>query len=310
MKRLNEAIFGYGSPVTLAVFRIAVGALNLLNMILMTPDFYNWFSEKGYVPLEMAKVWSGSELRINLLGGSTSASLNLAFFILVMLASLTTMLGVWTRVSTIVLAVGMISLHTRNAFVLNGGDTLLRNALIVLAVSPCGAAVSWDRWRAVKRGAGPISDVSLWPQRLLQYQWALMYFTTVWVKGMGEKWRNGTASWYPTQLTEFDKLPFPAFFDTQPFVMMTTYGTLIVELALATLIFSKAWRKYVIIGGIMLHGIIEWRFNIPLFAFLSMSGYLLFYGGEEYAAWWEKLRAKWPKLDGLSRRLEVKHEAS
>jgi hypothetical protein len=72
-------------------------------------------------------------------------------------------------------------------------------------------------------------------------------------------------------------------------VMATTYGTLFVELALATLVFHKPFRKWVLLAGLGLHGYIEYSMNIPLFAFVICAGYITFYSGEETKDWFLRL---------------------
>ena len=81
-----------------------------------------------------------------------------------------------------------------------------------------------------------------------------------------------------------------------PLVTITTYGTLAVELALATLVFSKDFRKWVLLAGLILHAYIEYSMNIPLFAFTMCSLYVAFYEGDEIVAWWNRLQARLPVL--------------
>ena len=216
----------------------------------------------------------------------------MAVFGLTTVAALLTALGLWTRVATIALAVGMITLHHRNPFILNGGDTLLRVSLITLALSPCGAAFSLDRHFRERKGLPVLDSVSLWPQRLIQVQMTLVYGTTVWHKLTGVRWIDGTAAWYPGQLLEFNRFPVPNWVDLPPFLQAATWGTLIVEAGLAYLVFWRPARKWVLMGGVVLHAVIEYRFNIPLFAFISVAQYLAHYDGEEVKLWFAKRRRK------------------
>lgn len=280
--------FGYGSPVSLGVFRLVIGFLIFVNQVMIGIDFEAWFTERGFVPAEMGAFYLGQEPRLNLLAGVTSTPITLAFYILVTLAALTTCLGLWTRVSTIVLALGLITLHHRNAMILHGGDLVMRFGAIYLALAPSGGSCSLDRLIGLWKGKAPavVAAVSLWPQRLLQFQVALIYFTTVWHKWFGTYWRDGTATWYPLHLKEFERFWLPDFMrEWLPFITVTTYGTLVVELALATLVFFKPWRKWALLGGIGLHMFIEYAMNIPLFAFLMISTYIAFYEGDEVTAW-------------------------
>lgn len=301
---VDNWFFAKGSPTTLGLFRIVICAIAFINLAMIAIDFDAWYSERGYVPLEISRRYAPDfaygagpfELafplpRINLLAGATNDTWIAVFYGLTMLAALFAMVGLWTRISTIALALGMISLQHRNLLILHGGDTALREFLLLIAIAPSGAACSLDRFIAVWRGrAPPVPEpISLWGQRLIQFQIALLYFTAVWWKWQGTHWRDGTATYYIHQLHEFDRFWVPSFMDRQPFVALETYGTLFTELALATLVFYRPFRKWVLLAGLAMHGYIEYRFNIPMFAFVTTSAYLCFYDGEETAAWAHRL---------------------
>jgi hypothetical protein len=79
-------------------------------------------------------------------------------------------------------------------------------------------------------------------------------------------------------------------------VYVTTYGTLLTEFALATLVFIRPCRKWVLLAGVLMHGYIEYSMNIPLFSYLMISGYITFYDGEEVSAWakkWSQRLSRW-----------------
>jgi hypothetical protein len=287
--------FPSGSPVTLGVFRILMSGLAFVNLAMISIDFDAWFSERGFVPLRVVRLYLGDAPRLNLLSGVTDDRVTLLFYVGVMAAALLTAMGLWTRLSSALLAIGYVTLHHRNPFILHGGDLVLRVSLIYLAIAPAGAACSLDRvislWKG--RAGAQLPAVPLWVQRLIQYQIALIYVTTVWHKSRGHHWMDGTATWYPLHLNEFDRFWLPEEFFSHPWVLAaTTWGTLLVELALGTLVFYRPFRKWVLLSGIALHGFIEWAFNIPLFAFLMVSLYVCFYDGEEVSAWAARLGAR------------------
>jgi hypothetical protein len=308
LKRLDDYWFGHGSPVALGVFRILIGFLAITNFLMLLPDFDAWFTERGYVPAALAKVKMpqisatstvfGSPItlpfdvpRINLLWGVTDSRITALVFAMTLVAALLTMLGLWTRVSTILLALGTVSIHTRNAYIVHGGDTVLRIMVLYLAMAPCGLSCSLDRIIGLWKGKiGPaVPRVSLWSQRLISYNVALVYFTTFWHKMGGTYWRNGTATWYPARLHEFDRFWMPSFLTSPPFIYVSTYGTLITELSLGTLVFYKPLRKWVLLAGLVMHAGIEYSMNIPLFAFVICSCYVTFYSGEEVSEWARRL---------------------
>lgn len=305
---LDRYWFDRGSPVSLGVFRIVMGFLAFLNFLMLSIDFRAWYTEQGFVPIalsaekmpDLSKTTNVFGLRLelpfdvprlNLLNGVTDTRFTLFIFILTIVAALFTMLGLWTRLSTILLALGTMSFHIRNGFIIHGGDTVLRVMLIYLALSPCGKACSLDRLIGLWKGriSREIPLVSLWSQRLIAYNVSLVYFTTFWHKMGGTLWRNGTATWYPARLHEFDRFPVPQFMNDPPMIYLTTYGTLAVELAMGTLVFYKPLRKYVLLGGLLLHASIEYTMNIPLFAFVICSCYLAYYSGEEVSGWAKRM---------------------
>ena len=293
-KELDRWWFGRGSPVSLGLFRIFIAGNALLSLVVGLVDFNAWFTENGYVPLAISRQYlGGTYLRMNLMPDAVAVhpALTLGFYLLVVLAALFTTVGLWTRVSSIVLALGLISLHHRNAMILHSGDTLMRLMIIYIAAAPSGAACSLDRiialWKGRAEGDPPL--ISLWGQRLIQLQVSIVYFTTLWWKWYGLRWKDGTATWFPVQLTEFYRFPMPEFVDRQPFVAMSTYGTLVAEFAMAVFVFYRPLRKWALLLGVLLHLGIEYRMNIPFFATVIMAGYVCYYDGEEVSAWARRL---------------------
>jgi hypothetical protein len=302
LKALDDFWFGHGSPTTLGLFRIFIGLLSLINLVMISLDWDAWFSEIGYVPAWVGRlfaggntpVWWGSSASIpktDILMGITDSRVAVAIYAATTFFALTTTLGLWTRVSTIALAIGVVSMHHRNELILHGGDTVVRVMGLYLAISPCGRACSLDRLIRIWKGKeqGPPPNISLWPQRLVMYNMALIYFTTVWLKWGGSLWRNGTATWYPARLAEFYRFPVPAFVNNVPMIYISTYGTLVIEFSLATLVFYRPARKWVLLSGLLLHGWIEYSMNIPLFGWLMVSMYICFYDGDEVEAWAKRM---------------------
>ncbi len=308
LKDLNKFWFGFGDPTTLAVFRILAASVILANLLVLRSQWTDFYTDRGFVDHDLAKrfmsplveLQGGATIpRLNLLGGYPSEMWSWTVLNVATLAAILTIVGWSTRAAAITLAILLTSIHHRGGFVLYGGDTVMRNSAIYLALAPCGLALSIDRilYRK-KNGLTPETDrpvISMWPQRLLQYNLALIYFTTTWAKWYGNLWKNGTATWYPARLNEFKRLPVPSFLNDFPMVTITTYGTLFVEFALGVLVWFKAYRKWVLLAGLMMHGYIEWSMNVPLFAFAICSMYVTFYEGEETRAFFERLKKRFGK---------------
>lgn len=302
-------MFGFGSPVTFGVFRALLAALVFCASLTLVPQAGDWFTEAGYVPSSAVRQWLPPVTpTFNLLGQPVTLPfappqfnplldapswLSMTVLGLLVVSSLLTALGLFSRISSMVMFVSIVAIHHRDPLILNGGDTLMRACAFYLAIGPSGAAFSLDRVLARRRAGSPTpAEVSLWPQRLVQINMAVVYLTTVWLKWQGPSWKNGTATWYTARLAEMQRFPVPQFLTQEPMIRITTYGTLLVELALATLVFAKDFRKWVLIAGIAMHGYIEYSMNIPLFAFAMCSLYVTFYDGEEIVAWWNRLRGR------------------
>jgi hypothetical protein len=288
LKGVDAWWFGKGSPVTLGTFRILMGSLAFVNLAMILVDFDAWFTERGFVPQKVVPIYFGDAARLNLLGGVTDSRVTLAFYLATMVAALLTTVGLFTRASSLLLAVGYITLHHRNPLILHGGDLVVRLGVMYIALAPSGASCSLDRIIGLWKGKikGPPPEVSLWVQRVLQFEVALVYVTTVWHKSRGHYWIDGTATYYPLHLNEFDRFWLPAFVEeNRLFIMVTTYGTLATELALGTIVFYRPLRKWVLLAGVLMHSFIEYAFNIPLFSALMVSTYIAFYEGHEVSAW-------------------------
>ena len=302
--------FGYGSPTSLGLFRILMGSLIFVNFLMLTGDWDAWYGERGFVPAWLGQNYLGTATdtglgfslpRLDIVGGFVDPRLTVAFFTLTIVVAFTTALGLYTRISTFLLAVCVVSLHHRDSLILHGGDTVIRLMAIYLAVSPSGRACSLDRLFRLRRGEEGDEKIEapVYGQRLVQFNVALIYFTTVWAKWFGPRWLDGTATWYPARLAEFYRFPVPGFLNDLPFVYVTTYGTMLVEFSLATLVFFRPLRKYVLLGGVMLHAFIEYAMNIPLFSFLMISCYVCHFDGEEVTAYCRRLGERLRPVLGL-----------
>jgi len=301
----NRFWFAPVSSVPLGVFRMVFGALVLAYGLLLWPDRFVWFSERG--------AWRGADALAFNGGGSAGgpdffgisrhhvlAQGNLLavhgadrwltpFFALFLLAALGLTVGLWTRVSSILVYLGLMLLHARDSPIHNSGDTVMIVLAAYLVLSPCGAACSLDRLRRVFRGeeddAPPL--IVPWAQRLIQIQIATVYLCTSLSKAGGGEWMDGTAAYYPIHLAESARFPTPGI-DNVYVINLLTWGTVAVEMSLAALVWVPTLRLYVLAAGTLLHLGIEYTLNIPLFSFLMIASYITFLTGDDirnFLAW-------------------------
>ncbi|MEX0834839.1 MAG: HTTM domain-containing protein, partial [Nitriliruptor sp.] len=208
-------------------------------------------------------------------------------------AGLAVAVGLWTRVATVLSFVLLLSIGRRDPYMMNSGDALLRHATLLLALTPAGAALSVDRWRRHPDRAWEIPHAAPWGLRLLQLQLVFVYLFSSFEKLRGVPWLDGTAladAWRITDLARFG-IPLPVY-DSLLMTNVLTYSTLVIEVALATLIWNRRARPYVLIAGVFLHLGIEATMAVGFFSTVAVTLYLAFVPAETFERWIEVARER------------------
>jgi hypothetical protein len=245
-------------------------------------------SETGIMPLSALRLTTGNTLQINLFSSLSDPHGILLVWIAFLIVSILFTIGLATRISGIILFLMFASFFNRNPLIMNGADIMMRCSLFLVIFSPCANSCSVDRLIAIVRGKDPGGDpepVCLWTQRLMQVQIALVYAATVASKLGGQYWINGTAVYFPLHMDELKRFPLPALFDNLAVINLLTWGTIAVEASLATFIWYRKSRPYVLAAGVLLHTGIEYSLNIPMFAFVMISSYLNFVYNDWIVQW-------------------------
>ncbi len=206
----------------------------------------------------------------------TTAAAWVALVVLLLTAVAIT-IGFRPTVFLLVAFVLLVQIQRRNPLVLNSGDLILRNLSLLLALAPTGAALSVDRWRRYGRAAlrsAPL--VAPWGLRLVQLQLIVVYFFAFWGKS-GELWRNGTAVSTALRLVDLQRFGRPDLLvESIAIVALLTWGTLLVELALASGLWVKRARPALIVLGILLHLSIDSLLLVGFFGLAMISGLMTF----------------------------------
>jgi hypothetical protein len=290
----NEFFFRRQSPVPIALFRIVYGTLAIITLCLLRPDWFNWYGTHGWLSLPTAlKLEPGPRLNLFTIIPQTDAWVDRIFWIALGSAVLLT-IGLFTRISSILVFVCMNSIQQRNLYITHGGDTFLRLAGFFLIFAPAGAALSLDRlllvWRA--KEPLPVQCHSPWAQRMIQIQLSLIYLSAFLVKIKGATWLHGSALFYVYHLDELRRFPLPSWFFRPIVLKLGAWSTLALEFSLGVLIWIKEFR-YVLLGmGLLFHLWLEYSLNIPLFQWDILSGYILFVDVDDLARMWSKIRGR------------------
>jgi hypothetical protein len=276
----NEFWFAHKSPGSLGLFRILFGLVCIFWGFLMAPpNLYIWYSQEGMVPLSFYYLYKHAAIQISLLDGVTSDYFLFAFWCVYLFVAILFTIGLSSRISALVLFLMFSSFNVRDALILNSGDTMMRCVLFLLLLAPIGASCSVDRLIAIGKGRDPGGDpapLELWTQRLIQIQICLVYASSLCSKLSGPDWVNGTAVYFPMHMIEMIRFPLPHLLSSPLMVNVLTWGTLAIEGSLATLLWVRKARPYVLCAGVLLHSGIEYALNIPLFSMIMITSYINF----------------------------------
>ena len=273
----NEFWFAPCSPTPIALYRILLGLLAFSYNCLLAPDLLMWFSDRGLVSVKTA--WEMYPSQIDLFAPlPLGDGFMVAFFALFTIACLTLTLGLFTRVSAVVVWLGIISIRHRNPLLVTSGNIFLGIAAFYLIFSHAGDALSLDRLRRIRKGteSGPPPLKPPWAQRLIQVQLATLYFWTFYWKAQGPPWVDGTAVYYVTRLEEFWRFRIPYLFQHLWTIKVLTWSTLAIEFSLGTLVWIRQARYIVLAAGILFHLGLDLTLNIPYFQWVMIITYATF----------------------------------
>jgi predicted DCC family thiol-disulfide oxidoreductase YuxK len=206
-------------------------------------------------------------------------------------------IGFFTRTSSWIAFLLLMSFSSHFELNQNAGDNYLRIVTMCVALSNAGDALSIDSllkslrtdWRVT--GLGPRISAP-WAQRLIQLQICIAYFHTWVCKMEGETWNNGVAVYYAVRYDDIIRFPLPHFVDQLPVYFVLTWFTLVIEFALWNFIWWRPTRYWVLLAGLALHLGIEYCMNLPMFEWAFIFTYILFIYPEDLTRIWNRLKAE------------------
>ncbi len=262
-------------PTPVALFRIAVGLITINLYFLTRSNAQDFYGPTGLISAATMNQWWGSTPQFNLLWFLPASADHLLTALLVSGILLT--IGLLSRASAFCVFIIMLTLDSRNHFVFHPAFALLRVMALYLSLSHCGDVFSIDRViRRLRNGKSQVIESAPWAKRLMQLQIIAVYWGALSFQLNGTAWPDGSAVYYATHLTEFQRFPIPIC-DNLTVCQFIGIGTMLIELSLCTLIWVREVRYWVLLAGLILHLGIEYSMVfIPLLQPLMISSYLLF----------------------------------
>lgn len=275
----NNFWFAYGSPIPIALFRLCVGLLVLTFYWWISPEAATFFGQHAITQPATVAAWMQSPT-FDLLSffPKDDIWLHALLWILVVCGVCLTV-GILSRPSAFLIYLILLSLDSRNHFVLNSGIGILCDLCLFLVFSKCGEALSLKRLLAVwdkDPVFGSAPDVSLFAQRLVQVQLCLVYWAASGMKLNGHTWLEGTAIFYTTQLLQFQRFSVPYVLDHLWTSRLMSWATLLFEGVFPILIWIKEFRYLLLAVGVIFHLGMDWVLVIPLFQEVMIACYICF----------------------------------
>ena len=273
---------------TLGVVRIAFGIVVLGWTVSLAPDLKTFFGRSGLVPFQPSVQWWFDPLN-----SFRSDAALYALYAVLLVGAICLLVGFYSRIASIVVFLGVLTLERRNPYIFNSGDLLVRNLAFYLMLAPTGVALSLDRWRKAKDRFWEFPARPPWGLRLIQIQLAATYAATVWAKVQGTTWNNGTAVSFALRLEDLQRFHVPGFI-THSIVAsnIMTLGTLALEASLAILVWNRKARPYVLLLGVLMHVAIAINIMVGFFTMAILTAYLAFIPPDTMARVIERVRLR------------------
>ena len=310
LRAINRFLFEPKSPLPMALVRICIGLILLQDTVIhMLPDFKLYYGDNAIIPIDVSltKYWFFEPYFDLMLVLPNTEVWRFALFLVFIAAAFFMTIGLFSRVSMVVSFLCLLSFNNHLALNQNDGDVLLRIICMILAFSSAGDALSVDNLiRGAKqdwRVSGFTNYLSApWAQRWLQLQIAFVYWHAFACKIAGYSWMSGLACYNSSRYEDCMRFPLPIVFDNLFTIQCLTWGTLVIEFCLWTLIWFKRCRYWVLLAGLTLHLGIEFTMNLPMFEWVILSTYFAFIDVKDLHSVIGIVRSKLSRLLGLKAR--------
>ena len=271
----------------LAALRISLGLLLLVDLLLRARNLVAFYTDRGVLPRALLAERYPTFARISLHALSGEAWLQVLLFVVAGVLALSLAAGYRTRTVAVLSWLLLVSLHARNPYVLNGGDSLLRRLLFWGLFLPLGT-----RW-SVDARLGRTDSRREWVATLasaaLLLQVVLVYATNAYYKLSGEIWREGRAILLVFSMEQFT-VGLGDVLASHP-VLLRPLGHLWLAMVAASplLLVFTGWRRgaFALAFAGMHLGMLA-TMMLGIFPLVSVAGVIPFLP----SAWWDHIEGR------------------
>ncbi len=229
---------------SLALFRMALAVILLVDLSIRYTDLEAHYSDAGIAPRVTSNVWSTGSIHCL----SDLPAFQTILFLCHGLFAVALLVGFYTRLATFACCYLLLSLHLRNPLILQGGDSFFRLLLFWGMLLPLVARYSLDSLRISHPLPNKVCSVA---SAALILQICFVYWFSAALK-TDPCWRSeGTAVYYALNL---DQLVTPAgkvLLNYPDLMRFLTFATLALEILGPALLFFPRWREQVRLGVVV-----------------------------------------------------------
>jgi len=287
-------------PRALGLFRIFFGLLCSFDVLRRMQWIETFYSNSGTLSNHYNLYAPIFRDNISLLSGLSTPGEVTVFFVLTLICLFFFTIGYRTKLFQILSWLCVLSIHSRNTMLANGGDVVMNIWWIWTLWLPLGIRFSVDAvTKSLRTGSDTTptalstktsaSDIPVRSLAMFMVLWqlAIIYFFNTVHKG-GQTWFDGTAIAYcfeqdriVTGLGLWAKDTWPLWIS-----QVMTWGTLVIEglapLLLLTPIFTRWARRLVILGLVSLHTGIWLLTDVGFFSPTMMVSFILLFCAADF----------------------------
>ncbi len=200
----NRFWFTPSDPLPLGVVRVLTALVGLGVYLTYWPDLQFLFGPNGILSRDAMLKFRGDVRLFSIFDYATTPTLLTACYWAGAAMLVLMLLGLFTRVTTVLALVFYLSLIHRGPVVARPVDDILAMVMLYLCIGPSGATLSLDALmrgpqRLVGGGAALSGPAPTWTAtlaiRLIQVHISVVYFAMAVAKLKGTVWWDGTAVW-------------------------------------------------------------------------------------------------------------------
>ena len=275
-------------PETLALIRILAGSLLFYTHLVWSLDLMAFLGPKSWVAPDVIRSMHKESFAWSYLLYIESPAILWTLHIAALLVFLSLTIGFYTRVAAVLAALITLSYCHRLTGSLFGLDQVNAMLVIYLAVGPCGATFSVDRWLATRRSATiepPRPHVATnIAVRLIQLHMCVIYLFGGIGKMRGELWWDGSASWFAIANLEYQSWDLTWLVRYPFFLALATHITVFWETFYPFLVWSRLTRPIALSVAVLVHGGIALFLGMPTFGIAMLIGNVAFIAPQTVAA--------------------------